>query len=117
MTRRTASGFGLIELIVALTILSVGVLALTGAAVVAHRSFTSADAIERAAHAAAAVLDSLMHEHAPVAGERVAPGATVRWTVAAEADVRRITATVDVADGGRQRRIVYHAVHNAQLVR
>lgn len=112
-----AVGMSLIELIVALTVLSVAVLGLAGAAAVAHRSFASADAIERAAHAAAAVLDSLMHEPAPRAGERAGPGITVRWTVTAVGDLSRITTTVDVLDAGRRRRIVYHAVHSGQLAR
>lgn len=110
-----AAGMSLIELIVALTVLAVAVLGLAGAAAVAHRSFASATAIERAAQAAAAVLDSLMHEAVPADGERIGQGVAVTWTVAADGALRRITATVAVADAGRTRRIVYHAVHSAQL--
>ncbi|MEX1183644.1 MAG: prepilin-type N-terminal cleavage/methylation domain-containing protein [Gemmatimonadota bacterium] len=111
------AGFGLIEAIVAMTLLTVGVLGLAAAAAVAQRSFASADAIERAAYAGAAVLDSLMYESAPAPGQREIRGARVSWTVRPAEGVSRIAATVEVRDAGRTRRITYDAVYSAQLVR
>lgn len=115
MTRipATRPGLGLVELVVALTVLSVGVLGLAGAAVFAQRTFATADALERAADAAAAVLDSLVHEPAPQPGERAGQGAIVRWTVSRDSLAHRITAVVEVEDGGRRHRVTYHAVYAA----
>lgn len=111
---RTRWGFGLIELVVALTILSIGLLGLAGAAAVAHRSFMGAEALEQAADAAAIVLDSLMRDTAPVSGERRHDRALVRWSVQEDSAGTRIALTVDVPDGGRSRRLMFHATHHAQ---
>ena len=80
---------GLIELIVAMTILSVGVLGLAGAATFAQRSFASAEAIELGAEAAAEVIDSLLREPRPVTGARQIGIAHVSWTVRSEPGITR----------------------------
>jgi prepilin-type N-terminal cleavage/methylation domain-containing protein len=110
-------GLSLVELIVAMTLLSVGVLGLAGAAAVAQRSFAGAEALERAAHAAAVVLDSLMREPRPYDGERSVHDSTVRWTVVADSLLSRIDLTVTVFDGARAHDVTYHAVHSALLLR
>lgn len=107
---RTRAGFGLVELIVALTILAVGVLGLAAAAVAAHRAFMTADALERAAGAAAVVLDSLLQQRAIGAGERTLHDATVRWTAVAGArGMTTIDVIVSVEDGNGRREVTFHA--------
>jgi prepilin-type N-terminal cleavage/methylation domain-containing protein len=110
LCRTVASGFGLIELIVALTVFSVGMLALTGAATMAQRAFASAAAIERAAHLAAAVIDSLLRQPLPAGGERTQPGAIARWTIASDSAAYRVELGVEVTDGGRTRHFDFSAL-------
>src|SRR5690606_7292961 len=102
----------LIELIVALTILSVGLLGLTGVAAVAHRSFISATALEQGADAAALVIDSLMNVPGPVAGERRIGRAVARWTVSVDSTIVRLDVAITVSDGARAQRMDFHAVHS-----
>lgn len=111
---RHSSGFGLVELLVALTILSFGLLALTGAAAVAQRSFIGAQAMEDGTSAAALVLDSLMREPAPVAGERQDGRTIARWLVQQDSVATVINVTITVSDGARQRQLTFRAVHHAR---
>jgi prepilin-type N-terminal cleavage/methylation domain-containing protein len=106
-------GFGLVELIVALTVLSIGLLALAGTAVVAQRAFTSAAATERAVMAAAAVIDSLLYEAEPAAGTRVLDGTRVRWAVSRTGDLVRVETRVDVTAGSEPRSLVFHSTRLA----
>lgn len=109
----TRHGFGLIELIIALTILAVGVLGLAAAAVTAHRAFLTADALQRAGTAAAIVIDSLMREPAPAAGERSIDGVRVQWRAAsAAAGVTDIYVTVEVAAAGTVRTVRFRSQHS-----
>lgn len=108
-------GMSLVELIVAMTVLSIGVLGLAGAALLGQRTFATAAAVERAVGAASVVLDSLMHVPAPTAGAIAMAGADVDWSVAAE-DPRAITLNVHVVDGVRRRTLTFHAVHSERLV-
>ena len=122
---RTRAGMSLVELVVALTVLAIGVLGLVGAAAVAHRAFTSADGLERATRAASVVIDSLMREPEPSAGERIVDGLTVAWA-AHPMDPSRpalvridVDVTPDVAlDGsGARQSMTWQVVHNARLLR
>lgn len=108
------SGFGLVELVVALTILSVALLGLAGAAAVAHRSFMGAEALDQATDAAAMVLDSLMREDAPVAGERRTGRALLRWSVRVDSAGTAIALTVAVPDGAKTRQLSFNAIHHAR---
>jgi prepilin-type N-terminal cleavage/methylation domain-containing protein len=109
-----AAGFGLVELIVALTILSIGMLALTGAASVAQRSFIGARALQEGTDAAAAVLDSLMREPSPVAGTRRVGRADAQWSIGQDSVATSIFLTIRVNDGARSRRLDFHASHRAR---
>lgn len=107
-------GFGLVELIVALLILSIGLVALTGAAAVAQRSLTGARSHEAAAETAALVLDSLMREAAPEPGERRHGPAVARWGIREDSTAVRIDLTISVLDGPRARRLTFSAIHHAR---
>jgi hypothetical protein len=107
LCRRT--GFGLVELIVAMTLLAVGVLGLAAAAALAARSLNGAAATGRATRAAAAVFDSLLHVGVPSAGERSDDGVIVRWDADRDSTLIYIRATVEVTDPGGTRHIDYDA--------
>jgi prepilin-type N-terminal cleavage/methylation domain-containing protein len=111
---RDPGGFGLVELIVALTILSFGILALTGAAAVTQRSFLGAQAMEDGTSTAAVVIDSLMREPAPVAGERQQGRTRAQWLVLEDSVATVIDVTVTVNDGSGQRQLAFRAVHHAR---
>jgi len=96
------AGFGLIELIVALLLISIGVLGLAGTAIVAQRSFNEAALRERSARAAAAVLDSLLHDAAPADGVRIAPGLSLAWSVSQGDGLTHVQLTVTHAGGAQQ---------------
>lgn len=108
------AGFGLVEVIVALTILSIGLLALTGAAAVAQRSFIGALALQEGTDAAAAVIDSLMREPAPVDGGRRVGRADAQWAIRQDSVATNILLTVRVGDGDRVHRLDFHASHRAR---
>ncbi|MBR9989778.1 MAG: prepilin-type N-terminal cleavage/methylation domain-containing protein [Gemmatimonadetes bacterium] len=111
---RLPGGFGLVELIVALTILSFGLLALTGAAAVSQRSFMGARAMEEGTDIAALVLDSLMREPVPASGDRNDGRSRAEWTVQEDSVSTTINLTVTVADGAREQQLTFHAVHSAR---
>jgi prepilin-type N-terminal cleavage/methylation domain-containing protein len=107
-----AQGFGLVELIVALTLLSVGLLALTGAVAVAQRSFAAAEAVEEGTSVAALVLDSLMSETMPVPGERRRGRMMARWTVHSDSVATVVDLTVHTV-AGRDRQMSFRASRQA----
>ncbi|HSJ30455.1 MAG TPA: prepilin-type N-terminal cleavage/methylation domain-containing protein [Longimicrobiales bacterium] len=114
MQSHRPAGFGLVEVIVALTILSIGLLALTGAAAVAQRSFIGARALQEGTDAAAAVLDSLMREPAPVDGARRVGRVDAQWAIRQDSVATNILLTVVVSDGARLRRLDFRASHHAR---
>jgi len=93
-------GFGLIELIVALTILAVGVLGMAAAAVYAQQSFARAEASERATRLASSLLDSLVTVHTPAAGERIIDDIVLRWTVLTDSTHTEIAMQLMYYDAG-----------------
>lgn len=107
-------GFSLVELVVALTLLTISLVGLAGAAAVAQRSFIGAEAMERGTDAAALVLDSLMREHDPQDGARRIGAAAARWTVVHDSVATAILLTVRIDDGGRMRELSFRATHHAK---
>lgn len=107
-------GFSLVELIVAMTIIAVGLMALAGTAAVAHRSFIVAEAVERGTAVAAVVLDSLIREPSPVSGERDFEQALARWSVVRDSIETAISLTVDVVHAGKTEQLVFRATHHAK---
>jgi len=75
------SGFTLLEVVVAVVLLEIGVLASAGTFVVAARSLREAEHLERAVLEGEGLLDSLAGAGVAVDGSRPYPGGTVEWTV------------------------------------
>jgi Tfp pilus assembly protein PilV len=113
----TRVGFGLIELIVALTILAFGVLGMAAAAVYAHQSFMRAETSERVLRMAGTIMDSLTASPTPASGELVGNGIVLRWTVERDSAVTGIALTVDYIEAGRLRHEAFHAIHDAAPAR
>src|SRR5262245_66672639 len=78
MVRR---GFGLIEVLVSLTLLGVALLGVTSSTLFALRLLREAEATEQGAQEALQVIDSLVQENSPVDGERAASQHTIRWQI------------------------------------
>ena len=74
-------GFGLIEVVVALTLLSVALLGIAGTAVLAARMMGAAQADENASLEAMQVLDSLAQLRPPGPGRRQVGSVLLVWTV------------------------------------
>ena len=93
------SGFGLVELLVALTILGAGILAVAGTALVAAHRLRSAELQQEAVLVAAGILDSLVFAGPPVTpAARQVGRLGVSWDAAgAGIGVERVT--VYVRDG------------------
>lgn len=73
-------GFSLVEVIVAMTLLSVGMLAIAGTAFMAARMQTQAQLQERMAASARSVLDSVVAYRLQGAGKASFPRYEVAWT-------------------------------------
>lgn len=74
-------GFTLIEVVVALLLLEVGVLAAAGTLQVASRTLAEAERVERAVVAAGGILDSLARVTEPSDGDRTEAFGEVSWSV------------------------------------
>lgn len=95
----TRPGHSLAELLVALTLLGVG-LAATGAAMLAAYRHTGKIMMrERALVCAAALLDSLVAVEEPADGGRQEAGLELRWHVEAGPEERLVTAECGPAGG------------------
>jgi prepilin-type N-terminal cleavage/methylation domain-containing protein len=100
----TQAGFGLVELIVAMTLLSVGVLGLVAASAFAQQSLNAADATTRATNVAAAFADSLLRSPpaggaaGAATGERTVGNLLVRWSVEADSALVLVRVEVDVPE-------------------
>ena len=80
MSRR--DGFTLVEVVVALTVLAVGLLGAFGTLLAAQRALISAERLHLAGQAGAGVADSLLAERATGAGRLDADWGTLRWSAA-----------------------------------
>jgi prepilin-type N-terminal cleavage/methylation domain-containing protein len=107
----TQAGFGLVELIVAMLLLSVGVLGLVAASAFAQQSLNAADATTRATNVAAALADSLLRSSsaagAAATGERAVGNLLVRWSVEADSALVLVRVEVDVPEPRGARTVVF----------
>jgi prepilin-type N-terminal cleavage/methylation domain-containing protein len=76
----TQAGFSLAEVVVAMTLLSIGTLAVAATGLVAAEAFTRAELQERVLRDAEAILDSLIASPQSTAGARNVHGALLVWT-------------------------------------
>lgn len=72
-------GFSLVEIVVALTLLELGLLAVVGLSTLAARTLAEAAELQRAMGALEVVVDSLQEAGGWGAGERSVPPHLVRW--------------------------------------
>lgn len=79
---RLQSGFSLAEVIVAMTLLSIGTLAVAATGFVSAQAFSRAELQERVLREAEAILDSLVASPQSGAGARTMHGASLVWTAA-----------------------------------
>mgnify|MGYP006189683301 CR=1 FL=1 len=104
-------GASLVELIVALTIFTVGLLGLAAVAAVAQRSFAAASAVERGSDVVAQITDSLLHVDAPVDGRHQAGDVVVHWQIAQDSTATTLFIT---AAAPYTRVYSYRTVHSAR---
>lgn len=78
---RAARGFTLLEVLVALVVVEVGLLAVIGTSVLARRVLTRAEIVERGVAEVERAYDSLVQGWTAGADLRVGPAGWVRWVV------------------------------------
>lgn len=81
-------GFTLVEVVVALLLLEIGVLGALGLLVIAQRSLTDAERLERGVAAAEGLLDSLALGAAPGGGTRMLGHDTLTWSIDGDGRIR-----------------------------
>ena len=101
----------LAELVVALLLLAMALVALLGAAAAGQRSLATAAIIERMTLAASGVIDSLAAHPAPAAGSRITDDVTVHWTVAADSLGLSLHLSAAAFDGARAVNLSFEARH------
>jgi prepilin-type N-terminal cleavage/methylation domain-containing protein len=104
-------GFGLIEVLVALTLLGIVMLGVAGSTLLAARLLGEAEATEQSALAALHVMDSLVQEASPANGERVAGRLAIRWQVQRDSTLQSIAVSVTFPNGSTMRTVHYRLVH------
>ena len=106
------AAFTIVELLVAIVVLSIGILALAGTAGLVAGHVDDGGRLSAAAHAARSVLDSLATRpcDALVSGDAMRAGLTVQWRV--DRDSMRTRVDVVVVAPLRRRRALatYHAL-------
>ena len=88
-------GFSVVEVIVAMTLLSVGSLAVAATGIVSLQTFTRAELQERALRDAEALLDSLVAGTSVSAGARSTPRVEMTWPSADSTGVVTVTVQID----------------------
>jgi len=85
---RSEGGFTLVEILVAVVVLEVGLLAVVGTSVLARSILTRAEIVERGVAEVERTYDSLAQGWSAGAGLRETPLGWVRWEVGASGAVR-----------------------------
>ena len=104
----TRGGFGLIEVLVALTLLGVALLGVAASSLFAARLLRRADDSERGALEALQILDSLAQETAPAAGARSTGRVRLAWQLRPDSHALRVLeVSVTYVDGAAHNTSTY----------
>ena len=101
----------LLEVVVAMLLAGIGLVATAGAALFAQRTLAGTALIDRITRDAATVLDSLAAHPQPASGERTDGGLLLRWTVAADSMGKRLRLEVQARHGPRSLRLTFDGRH------
>jgi prepilin-type N-terminal cleavage/methylation domain-containing protein len=113
MVRR---GFGLIEVLVSITLLGIALLGVAGSTLFALRMLRDAEAIEQGALDALQVIDSLVQEDDPADGQRLTSRHTIRWQILRDSTALRwIDVSVAAGDAIGSEAVRYRLAYLALL--
>jgi prepilin-type N-terminal cleavage/methylation domain-containing protein len=105
-------GFSLIEVLIAMTLLSVALLGVAGSAAMASQVLRQAQMRERSTLEALQIIDSLTREPQPVPGQRLIGNLTLRWVVTRSSNgTDAIDLTVEYLEGNAIRSVRFRAAH------
>jgi prepilin-type N-terminal cleavage/methylation domain-containing protein len=107
-------GFSLVELVVALLLVAVGLVAIAAATLLAQRTMAGTAAIERITREVATIVDSLVADPRPTSGERATGGVFVRWVVEPDPAGNRLRIDAGARVGARPVRLTFEALHAAR---
>jgi len=106
------SGFSLIEVLVAMTLLSVALLGVAGSALYAAQLLRQAQARERSTFEAMQVMDSLAGVRTPSSGQRSVDNIELQWVVSTmSVGPASIDLTVSYRDGSARRIMRFRSLH------
>ena len=108
---RPRPGFSLVELITALLLVAIGLLAIASAALLAQRTVTGTAVLERITREAGTLLDSLAVQPHPASGTRIADGLLLSWVVEPDSAGARIRVWVDARHGARPLQLSFESRH------
>lgn len=114
---RVRAGYTLVEVIVAMTLLAVGLVGIVAMEGLAVRWLREAEAHSDAIEVAGTVLDSLLTVAVPEAGERTESRYQVRWATEPVGMMTRIDLEVAYHDGTAGRRVRFEMFHAPQPIR
>ncbi|MGH7468701.1 MAG: type IV pilus modification PilV family protein [Longimicrobiales bacterium] len=107
----TRRGFGLVEVVVALTLVGVALLGVAGSALLAGTLLRQAEASERGAMEALQVIDSLAQTSTPSSGERSTDRFHISWRVSPDSSgLQQLDVAVSYADGNASHSAAYRIV-------
>src|SRR5688572_30081436 len=104
-------GFSLVELITALLLAAIGLLAIASAALLAQRTLTGTAMLERMTREAGTLLDSLAAQPQPTSGTRKAGAVLLSWVVEPDSAGASIRVWVDARHGARPLQLSFEGRH------
>jgi prepilin-type N-terminal cleavage/methylation domain-containing protein len=107
-------GMSLIELVVAMLLAAVGLVAVASAAVLAQRTLAGTATIERITREVATLMDSLAAHPYPASGERAAARLLLRWEVEPDSLGDRLRIEAEAPHGTRPVRLTFEGRHAAR---
>jgi prepilin-type N-terminal cleavage/methylation domain-containing protein len=108
---RPRGGFSLVELITAMLLVAIGLVAVASAALLAQRTLTATAVLERITREASTLLDSLAAQPHPASGARETGGVLLSWVVEPDSAGARIRVQVDTRLGTRPLQLSFEGRH------